>query len=87
MNRFDQHTEYIVTLANYQIALSSLPATGNDGQLAHSVPVMTYEYRQNVSQTVNAGKWTMWTVRPMPISFEWKNEAWRPPANLVVRRD
>ncbi|MBO0938956.1 hypothetical protein J2I47_20555 [Fibrella sp. HMF5335] len=87
MNRFDQHVEYIVTQANYQVALNSLPATGTDGQLTHSVSVMTYEYRQNVSQTINAGKWTMWAVKPMPIAFSWQNNAWQPPANLVVRQD
>jgi hypothetical protein len=84
MNRFDPNTEYSVTRADYATALTSLPATGTDGQLASSVAVMVREFRLNTSQTVNAGKWTLWSISPQPIVFVWHDGAWQPPQNVVV---
>jgi len=81
----DTHTEYIVTQPDYQRILSGLPPTGTDGQTAQSAPVRAFQYRQNVSDTINAGKWRMWGIAPETFAFTWRSGAWQPPANLVVR--
>ena len=87
MTRQDSHTEYIVKQEAYMLALASLPATGTDCQKAQSVAVIAREYRQNISQTINAGKWVLWNIGPESFEFEWRNGAWQPPTNLVVLSD
>lgn len=87
MARQDPHTEYIVRREAYEMALASLPATGTDQQKALSAQVSAMQYRQNTSQTVNAGKWSMWGISSEAFEFEWRNGAWQPPANLIVRPD
>lgn len=87
MTRTDSHTEYIVTQSDYQTTLASLPPVGTDGQTAQASPVSAFQYRQNVDDTINAGKWRMWGIAPETFDFTWRNGAWQPPANLVVRRE
>ena len=87
MARQDPHTEYIVRKEAYATALASLPATAAAGQQALSVAITAVEYRQNVSKTVNVGKWSMWGIAPESFAFEWRNGAWQPPTNLVIRPD
>ena len=87
MARQDPHTEYVVKQEAYNLALASLPATGTEYQKAQSMPVMAREYRQNISQTINAGKWVLWNIAPESFEFEWQDGAWQPPANLVVLND
>lgn len=87
MARQDSHTEYIVKQADLEMALAQLPTTGTEGQTVQTQPVVAREYRQNTSQTVNAGKWSMWGIAPESFLFTWRNGAWQPPANLVVRRE
>lgn len=87
MQQANPPTELIVLQADYDTILASLPQVGTDGQQIDSAPIMTREYRQNMSETINAGKWTMWRVAPRPLPFTWQNGAWQPPANLVIRRD
>lgn len=87
MSTPSQTTEHIVLQADYDTVLASLPPTGTDGQQIASKPVMIREYRLNTSDTINAGKWLMWSVSPKPIVFTWQNGAWQPPATLVVRRN
>lgn len=87
MARLDAQTEYIVTQEAYRRAYDSLPASGTPGQTASSVPVRAKEYRLNVSNTINAGKWAMWSVVEESFAFTWSDGAWRPPANLVIRKD
>lgn len=87
MARQDSQTEYIVTQAAYRTAYDSLPLTGTPGLTAQSVPVRAKEYRLNVSNTINAGKWVMWSVVEESFRFTWSNGVWLPPANLVVRTD
>ncbi len=84
MARQGPHLEYIVTEDSYKLALASLPITGMEQQKAQSVKIMAREYRQNTSQTINAGKWVMWNIVPESFEFEWRNGAWQPPTNLVV---
>ncbi|MGF7218201.1 hypothetical protein GGR92_004378 [Spirosoma lacussanchae] len=84
MARQDPHTEYIVRQEDYAKALASLPARGTEQQKAHSAPITARQYRQNTSQTINAGKWSMWGIAPESFEFEWRNGAWRPPINLVI---
>ena len=87
MARQDSHTEYIVKQDAYTLALVSLPATGTEYQKTLSVAVIAREYRQIISQTINAGKWTLWNIGAESFEFEWRNGAWQPPANLVVLSD
>ena len=87
MTRTDAHTEYIVTQPDYQTALASLPPTGTDGQTAPATPIRAFQYRQNVGDTPNAGKWRMWGIGSETFMFTWQNRAWQPPANLVVRAE
>jgi len=87
MARQDPHTEYIVRKEVYETALASLPATGTADQKVISTPVTAMQYRQNISKTINAGKWSMWGISSESFEFEWRNGAWQPPANLVVRPD
>lgn len=87
MARQDAHTEYIVRKDAYQAAFDRLPATGSDGQTAEVGPLVAHEYRQNVSKTINSGKWSMWGISPQTFTFTWRNGAWQPPANLVVRQE
>ena len=87
MARQDAHTEYIVTKEAYQTALASLPATGTEKQTVPSAPIKAMQYRQNTSQTINSGKWSMWGISSESFDFEWRNGAWQPPANLIVRQD
>lgn len=87
MARQDPHTEYIVRKEAYATAVASLPATGTAGQKALSVPITAVEYRQNVSKTVNVGKWSMWGIAPESFEFDWRNGAWQPPVNLVILAD
>ncbi|MEZ0540153.1 hypothetical protein [Fibrella arboris] len=87
MARQDAKTEYIISQAAYETALASLPTSGTEQQRTYSVPVTAYEYRLNTSQTINAGKWSMWAVMPESFAFEWRNGSWHPPANLVVRQE
>jgi hypothetical protein len=87
MARQDPHTEYIVSKEAYQTALSGLPPTGTDNQKVLSPQIKAMQYRQNTSQTVNAGKWSMWGISDETFEFEWRNGAWQPPANLIVRQD
>lgn len=87
MARLDAHTEYIITQADYRAARASLPQTGVEGQTAQSVSVTARQYRQNTSQTINAGKWVMWGIAPESFDFMWSDGDWQPPANLVVRPD
>lgn len=84
MARQDLHTEYIITHEAYDRAYGSLPERGTDGQTAETVPIVAKQYRQNTSDTVHAGKWSMWTIGPEVFEFRWQNGAWQPPANLVV---
>lgn len=86
MARQDSYTEYIIKQADYEAALASLPATGSEGQTVQTQPITAREYRQNTSQTVNAGKWSMWGIAPESFTFTWHNGAWQPPANLVIRQ-
>ncbi|RYF77955.1 MAG: hypothetical protein EOO39_02675 [Cytophagaceae bacterium] len=87
MARQDSHTEYIVSKEAYQTALASLPANGTTTQKATSVPVTAMQYRQNISNTINAGKWSMWGISQETFDFEWREGTWQPPANLIVRHD
>lgn len=87
MARQDTHTEYIVSKQSYAMAIASLPASGTEHQQANSAPIIAVQYRQNVSQTINAGKWSMWGIAPESFVFTWQNGAWQPPANLVMRTD
>lgn len=84
MARQDPHVEYIVTQEAYDTALSSLPPTGTDNQTAQSTAVTARQYRQDTSQTMNAGKWSMWGIAPESFAFTWRDGAWHPPANLVI---
>lgn len=79
------HIEYILTESDYQTLLTTLPATGTNGQTVRSGAVKAFQYRQNVSDTVNAGKWRMWGIAFETFDFIWQNGAWQPPKNLVVR--
>ena len=87
MTRTDAHTEYIVTPSDYQTALTSLPATATDGETAQSIPIRAFQYRQNVGDTINAGKWRMWGISFEAFTFVWQNSTWNPPINLVVRNE
>lgn len=87
MARQDSHTEYIVSKDAYNMAVASLPLTGTAEQKASSVPITAMQYRQNVSQTINAGKWSMWGISLESFEFTWHNGAWQPPANLIIRED
>ncbi|MBO0948115.1 hypothetical protein [Fibrella forsythiae] len=87
MARQDPHTEYIISKEAYQIALSSLPATGTAGQKATSLPITAMQYRQNISNTINAGKWSMWGISQETFDFQWHNGTWQPPVNLIIRQD
>ena len=87
MARQDTHTEYIVSKEAYDSALASLPASGTEHQKAISVTITAMQYRQNISHTINAGKWSMWGIAPETFEFEWRNGTWQPPANLIVRAD
>lgn len=87
MARQDPHTEYIVSRDAYNTAIASLPATGTTDQQATSVPITAMQYRQNVSQTINAGKWSMWGISSESFTFDWRDGAWQPPANLIIRRE
>ncbi|MEZ0485027.1 hypothetical protein [Fibrella aquatica] len=85
MTRQDPHTEYIVSKEAYATALASLPETGTDQQKAVAAPISALQYRQNISKTINAGKWSMWGIAPESFEFEWRNGSWQPPANLVIK--
>lgn len=87
MARRDAHVEYIVKESAYQAALAGLPATGVENQSFHSEPIVVREYRQNISQTINSGKWVLWGISSETFDFKWGNGAWQPPANLVVIAD
>jgi hypothetical protein len=87
MARRDAHVEYIIKQSVYKAALASLPATGSSNQTVQSGPIVVREYRQNISQTVNAGKWVLWGISSESFEFEWRDGAWQPPANLVVIAD
>ncbi|RIV23852.1 hypothetical protein DYU11_12875 [Fibrisoma montanum] len=87
MARQDLQTEYIITQQAYEKALASLPEQGTDQQKAHSVGVVAKQYRLNVSNTINAGKWAMWSISEESFEFTWQDGAWQPPANLVVLKD
>lgn len=87
MARQDAQTEYIVNESAYKKAYDSLPEQGSDNEKAQSVKVMAKQYRLNVSNTINAGKWVMWAVGEESFEFIWQNGAWQPPQNLVVIKD
>jgi hypothetical protein len=87
MARRDAHVEYIVKESAYKAALAGLPATGAANQPVTSGPIVVREYRQNISQTINSGKWVLWGISSETFDFEWHNGAWQPPANLVVIAD
>ena len=87
MARRDTHIEYIVKQSVYKTALAGLPVSGSENQKAVLGPIVVREYRQNISQTINAGKWVLWGISSESFEFEWQNEAWQPPANLVVIAD
>ena len=84
MARQDPHTEYIITRDAYTRAYNSLPATGTENQKVQSSPITAKQYRQNTSQTLNAGKWVMWAISDESFEFTWQNGSWQPPHNLVV---
>lgn len=84
MARQDLETEYIVTQEAYNKAYDSLPQIGTEGEKAQSIKMTAKQYRLNVSQTVNAGKWVMWAISNESFEFTWVNGVWQPPANLVV---
>lgn len=84
MARQDAHTEYIVTQEAYRIAYTSLPQTGNEGEKAQSAKILTKQYRQNTSNTVNADKWNLWAMSDESFEFTWTDGKWTPPKNLVV---
>ncbi|MFD2573836.1 hypothetical protein ACFSUS_24580 [Spirosoma soli] len=84
MARQDSETEYIVTQQAYNTAYASLPERGTENQKAQSATITAKQYRLNVSQTINAGKWVMWAISDESFEFTWSNGAWHPPANLVV---
>ncbi|QJW90780.1 hypothetical protein HNV11_16035 [Spirosoma taeanense] len=84
MARQDPQIEYIVTQEAYETACNSLPKAGTDNQKAQSVNITARQYRQNTSQTINAGKWVLWSIGPESFEFTWSNGAWQPPANLVI---
>lgn len=84
MARQDAQTEYIVTQDAYRIAYASLPQTGSEGEKAQSAKILAKQYRQNISKTVNADKWTLWAMPEESFEFTWQNGAWTPPKNLVV---
>lgn len=84
MARQDLETEYIVTQEAYNKAYNSLPQSGTEGEKAQSIKITAKQYRLNVSQTVNAGKWVMWAISDESFEFTWVNGVWSPPANLVV---
>ena len=84
MARQDPHVEYIVKQEAYDTALASLPPTGTEHQMAYTTEVTARQYRQNTSQTINAGKWVMWGIGPESFVFTWLDGDWRPPANLVI---
>ena len=87
MIRRDSQTEYIVTQDAYRVAYDSLPPSGTPDQTTLSAPMRAKEYRLNVSNTINAGKWVMWAVVDEPFAFTWVDGVWMPPANLVVRKE
>lgn len=87
MARLDDRTEYIIHQADYHSLLAELPATAAEGDTYLTKPVTAREYRLNVSQTINAGKWSMWGIAPESFVFTYQNGAWQPPANVVIRRD
>ncbi|QKZ14855.1 hypothetical protein [Spirosoma sp. KUDC1026] len=84
MAQQNHHTEYIITQQAYDNAYSSLPEQGTDNQIAQSTKVVAKQYRLNVSNTVHAGKWSMWAISEESFEFTWQNGAWQPPQNLVV---
>lgn len=84
MARQDSQTEYIVAQEAYDRACAALPPQGTEGQVAQSIPVVARQYRQNASQTINAGKWVMWAITEESFAFTWANGVWNPPANLVI---
>ncbi len=86
MARQDEHTEYIVTQDAFTTAYTSLPEKGIENQKAQSVKIMARQYRQNVSETINAGKWTMWAIAEESFEFTWLHGGWQPPVNLVILR-
>lgn len=87
MARRDAHVEYIVKQSAYKAALASLPNAGSEHQTVDSEMIVVREYRQNISQTINSGKWVLWGISSESFVFEWRNGAWQPPANLVVIAD
>lgn len=87
MARKDTHVEYIVKQSAYEAVMAGLPATGSENQTIESGPIVVREYRQNISETINAGKWVLWGISSESFDFEWRNGAWQPPANLVVIAD
>ena len=84
MARQNPETEYIITQEAYSRAYRSLPQSGTEGEKAQSTKITAKQYRLNVSQTVNAGKWVMWAISDESFEFIWSNGVWHPPANLVV---
>lgn len=87
MARRDTHVEYIVKQTVYKAALASLPAGNATSQTAELGPITVREYRQNTSETVNAGKWVLWGISSETFVCEWRDGAWQSPANLVVIDD
>ncbi|GAB3493502.1 hypothetical protein GCM10027341_08880 [Spirosoma knui] len=84
MARQDAQTEYIVTQELFDKAYQSLPPQGTDNQKVESMKVIAKQYRLNVSDSPNAGKWVMWAIGEESFEFTWKDGAWQPPQNLVV---
>jgi|GEM_PF-1917655 hypothetical protein len=87
MARQDQQTEYVINQQAYDKAYSSLPDQGTDNQTALATKVVAKQYRLNVSNTVHAGKWSMWTISEESFEFTWQNGSWQPPQNLVVLKN
>ncbi|MBC3785620.1 hypothetical protein [Spirosoma utsteinense] len=87
MARRDTHVEYIVKESVYKVALANLPAGTAANQTIELGPITVREYRQNTSQTINAGKWVLWGISSETFVCEWRDGAWEPPANLVVISD
>lgn len=81
----DSQIEYIVTEEEYKKAYDSLPESGKEQQVVTSAPIIARQYRQNKSQTINAGKWVMWNIGAESFDFTWTNGSWQPPANLVLK--